>query len=105
MVLDVIMKEQPEVITAMYRYKNTIFKDGRLSMKEKELIAIAVICVLKCEECLDTHVAKAVELGTTKDEIREAMLVSLYLAGPHVVVWSKKIEAYISDQVSACTPP
>ncbi|QLH74170.1 MAG: carboxymuconolactone decarboxylase family protein [Methanomassiliicoccales archaeon] len=97
MSLTQIMKEQPEVINALYRYKNTIFKDGNLSNKEKELIAIAVICVLKCEECLDVHARRAIELGATKDEIREAMLVAMYLAGPHAVIWSEKIDEFLSD--------
>jgi AhpD family alkylhydroperoxidase len=105
MVLDTIMKEQPEVINALYRYKNTVFKEGNLTSKEKELIAIGIICVLKCEECLDTHVQKAFELGATKDDIREAVLVALYLAGPHAVVWSKKIDGYISGSFSVDTPP
>ncbi len=105
MVLDTIMKEQPEVINALYRYKNAVFKEGHLSFKEKELIAIGIICVLKCEECLDTHVQKALELGATRDEIREAVLIALYLAGPQAVVWSKKMDQYISDDFNAGTPP
>lgn len=105
MVLDTIMKEQPEVINALYRYKNTVFKDGNLTFKEKELIAIGIICVLKCEECLDTHVQKAMELGATRDEIREAVLVAMYLAGPHAVVWSEKVDRYISDSFNADSLP
>jgi AhpD family alkylhydroperoxidase len=98
MSLNQIMKEQPEVINALYRYRNTIFKDGYLTAKEKELIAIAVIAVLKCEECLDVHAKKAMELGATNDEIREAMLVSMYLAGPQSVIWTDKIDEFISDK-------
>jgi AhpD family alkylhydroperoxidase len=98
MSLNQIMKEQPEVISALYRYRNTIFKDGCLTTKEKELIAVAVVSVLKCEECLDVHAKKALELGATKDEIREAMLVAMYLAGPHTAIWTDKIDDFISDK-------
>jgi AhpD family alkylhydroperoxidase len=97
MSLDQIMKDQPDVINALYRYKNSIFKEGELSALEKELVAVAVICVLKCEECLDLHANRALELGATKAQIREAIEVAMYLAGPHTVIWSKKIDAYISD--------
>ncbi|OPY31724.1 MAG: Alkyl hydroperoxide reductase AhpD [Methanomassiliicoccales archaeon PtaU1.Bin124] len=97
MSLDQIMQEQPEVINSMYRYKHTIFKDGSLSEKEKELVAVAVICVLKCEECLEVHAQRALQLGATKDEIREAVMVAMYLAGPQAAIWSKKIDQYISD--------
>ncbi|MCE5296303.1 MAG: carboxymuconolactone decarboxylase family protein [Euryarchaeota archaeon] len=98
MSLNQIMKEQPEVISALYRYRNTIFKDGSLTTKEKELIAVAVVSVLKCEECLDVHAKKALELGATKDEIREAMLVAMYLAGPQAAIWTDKIDDLISDK-------
>jgi len=97
MSLNQIMKEQPEVINALYKYRNTVFKDENLSSKEKELIAIAVVSVLKCEECLEVHAKKALELGATKDEIREAMLVAMYLAGPQTMIWSDRIDEFISD--------
>lgn len=97
MSLDQIMRDQPDVINALYRYKNTIFKDGNLTAMEKELVAVAVICVLKCEECLDVHANRALELGATKAQVRESIEVAMYLAGPHTAIWSKKIDDYIAD--------
>jgi len=97
MSLDQIMHDQPGVINALYRYKHTIFGEGEMSEKNKELVAIAVICVLKCEECLEQHAERALQLGASKAEIREAVLVAMYLAGPHTAIWSKKLDKYISD--------
>jgi AhpD family alkylhydroperoxidase len=95
MSLELISKQQPEVVAALYKLKGTVFKDGALSVKEKELIAVAVTALLKCDECLIVHAQKAVEAGATKDEIRESLLVAMYLAGPSTVIWTDKIDEII----------
>jgi len=95
MSLELISKQQPEVIAALYRLKNSVFKEGALSVKEKELIAVALTALLKCDECLVVHAQKAVEAGATKDELRESLLVAMYLAGPTAVIWTDRIDEII----------
>jgi AhpD family alkylhydroperoxidase len=95
MSLDLISKQQPEVIAALYRLKGVVFKEGALSVKEKELIAVAVTALLRCDECLLVHANKAKEAGATKDEIRESLLVAMYLAGPTTVIWTDKVDEII----------
>jgi AhpD family alkylhydroperoxidase len=95
MSLDLISKQQPEVIAALYKLKNTVFKNGALTSREKELIAVAVTALLKCDECLAVHAQKAVEAGATKDQLRESLLVAMYLAGPSTVIWTDKIDEII----------
>ena len=95
MSLELISKQQPEVIAALYRLKGTVFKEGAISIKEKELIAVAVTALLRCDECMVFHANKAVEAGATKDELREALLVAMYLAGPTTVIWTERIDEII----------
>jgi len=82
MSLEQLAQQEPEVIRAMYRFKNEVFKDNALSFKEKELIAVAVTAVMRCDECFRLHSQKAMELGATKEEVRESILVAMYLTGP-----------------------
>ncbi|HQM67544.1 MAG TPA: carboxymuconolactone decarboxylase family protein [Methanomassiliicoccales archaeon] len=96
MSLEQMAEQQPEVIRAMYRFKNEVFKDNKLTFKEKELIAIAVTAVLKCDECLRLHSKKAMEAGATKDEVREALFVAMYLAGPSAVVGMPSIDELLA---------
>ncbi|MGO4179790.1 carboxymuconolactone decarboxylase family protein [Paenibacillus sp. TAF43_2] len=42
----------------------------------KELIAVAVAHVIGCPYCIDVHVKKCKELGGTREEIIEAVLVA-----------------------------
>jgi AhpD family alkylhydroperoxidase len=96
MSLEQIAEQQPEVIRAMYRFKNEVFKDGALSFKEKELIAVAVTAVLKCDGCFELHSRKAIEAGATKDQVRESLLVAMYLVGPSAVVGMPSIDELLS---------
>jgi len=95
MSLELISKQQPEVVAALYKLKGTAFTEGALRVKEKELIAVAVTALLKCDECIVLHAKKAMEAGATKDELRESLLVAMYLAGPSTVIWSDKIDEII----------
>jgi AhpD family alkylhydroperoxidase len=100
MSLEGIQKQQPAAITALYRLRHEVFKDGALSFKEKELIAVALMSVMRCEECLEIHAQKAKEAGATNDELREALLVAMYLGGPTQVIWSEKIDEIIGSTPS-----
>ncbi|MCG7845224.1 MAG: carboxymuconolactone decarboxylase family protein [Methanomassiliicoccales archaeon] len=96
MSLELIAEQQPEVIRAMYRFKNEVFRDNALSFKEKELIAVALTAVLKCDECFRLHAQRAMDAGATKDQIRESLTVAMYLAGPSVVVDMPEIKKLLS---------
>jgi AhpD family alkylhydroperoxidase len=97
MSLALIAKQQPSVINDLIKLKHEVFKEGALSTKQKALMAVSVSCLLKCDTCLMTWGNQAKELGATTDEIREAMLVAMYLAGPSSVVWSPKIDELLGS--------
>ncbi len=95
MSLELLAKQEPSVIQALYKLKNEVFKEGALSTKDKEIIATAVSCLLKCDICLEVHAQKAMDAGATKEELREAMMVAMYLSGPSAVIWTPKIDEII----------
>lgn len=66
-------------------YKQTYFTPTTLDLKTKELIAIGVSLVAKCEGCLNGHIKKALELGITKQEISDAIVVAIGIAAAAVV--------------------
>lgn len=99
MSLSLIAKQQPQAINKLYALKNEVFKEGALSAKDKELIAVSLSLTLKCETCLETHALAAKQLGATRDELREAMLVAMYLAGPSAVIWSPAIDQILDEKL------
>jgi len=97
MSLEQIAERRPEVVRAMYKFKNEVFKDGELSFREKELMAVAITAVLKCDGCFDLHSKKAIEAGATKGQILESLMVAMYLAGPSAVVGMPSIDRTLSE--------
>lgn len=54
------------------KFSAEVLKDGLLSTKTKELIAVALAVGLTREYCISFHVPKAVEAGANRAEILEA---------------------------------
>ncbi len=71
-------------------YKESYFTPTALDLKTKELIAIGVSLVAKCEGCLEGHLKKARELGLTKEEISDAIVIAIGIAAAAVLDMSDK---------------
>jgi AhpD family alkylhydroperoxidase len=71
-------------------YKQSYFTPTALDLKTKELIAIGASLVAKCEGCLHGHIKKALEIGATKQEISDAIVVAIGIAAASVVDMSDK---------------
>lgn len=101
MSLEQLAKLQPSVVNALYKYKHEVFEDGELSLKEKEVIAVAISAILKCDVCLEVHAKAALKAGATKEQLREAMSVAMYLTGPTAVIWSPTVDKVMLGQLDA----
>ena len=95
MSLVMLNKKDPEVLKSLYAFRRKVFKDGALSAKEKELIALALSCSIKCEKCFDHHAEEAKKCGATEDEMLEAIEVAMYLTGPSAMIWTENIDKVI----------
>jgi len=71
-------------------YKESYFTPTALDLKTKELIAIGCSLVAKCEGCLEGHIKKALEVGATKQEISDAIVVAVGIAAAGVVDMADK---------------
>lgn len=78
-----LQKEAPELVKNFGSFFVSVMKEGALSTKTKELIALAIGLDERCEPCIRVHVQKAMAAGCTKDEIMEtASVVVLMRGGP-----------------------
>ena len=69
----------PEIVKGFVALSNGAAQTKHLDAKTREFIAIAVAITTKCDGCIDAHVRKAKAAGATKEEIAEAMGVSIAL--------------------------
>ncbi len=65
-------------------YKET-YKNSQIDRKTKELISIAASLGFNCSGCLQGHMEKAIQYGATKEEISEAISISMGVAAASVV--------------------
>ena len=62
----------PEAFGALNAFIGASFAEGAVSVKTKELIAIAISVYSRCEYCIVGHAANALKAGCTRQEILEA---------------------------------
>jgi AhpD family alkylhydroperoxidase len=66
----------PEVMEVWNNFSKTVFKEGALPEKTKQLIAVAVAHVTQCPYCIRSHTRQAMRKGASKEEIMEAIWVA-----------------------------
>lgn len=55
--------------------------EGALSVREKELLAVAIGMVLRCDECVYAHIEKAAKYGATRAQFIELAGVVVTMQG------------------------
>lgn len=89
----------PKEVKGFNEMHDAALEDGILSAKEKELIALGISVVIKCEPCIVSHISSLIELKATREEILEALKVAFFMGGgPAMAYGSKALECY--DQLS-----
>ncbi|MDF2651350.1 MAG: alkylhydroperoxidase [Paenibacillus sp.] len=71
----------PHQQQAYQHFSQTIWREGVLSSREKETIAVAVAHSTKCHYCIDHHTKKAKRAGATLKELAEAIMVTAAIEG------------------------
>lgn len=66
----------PNTHAAFQTFSQTVFADGALPAKTKQLIAVAVAHVTQCPYCIRGHTKGALRHGATQQEIMEAIWVA-----------------------------
>jgi AhpD family alkylhydroperoxidase len=66
----------PEPAKAFRAFSKSVFVEGALPTKTKQLIAVAVAHVTQCPYCIRSHTRTALRQGATGEEIKEAMWVA-----------------------------
>jgi len=86
-----------EPARAFISFVKSVLKPGRLDTKTKELIAVALGLMARCEWCIAYHTRKALEAGATPDEIREAAWVAVLMCGGPCFTCLKILEEALAE--------
>ena len=94
----------PEVWKAFGSLHTEAMRAGALSVRTKELIALAIAVEKRCDGCIASHARAAARAGATAEEVAEALGVSLLMGGGPASVYAPRAwEAY--QEFAAATPP
>jgi AhpD family alkylhydroperoxidase len=72
---------QPDLMRGFGAMAQAAMRDGALSRKQKELIALALGVGGHCDACIGFHVQALVRLAATRQEVEETLGVAVYMGG------------------------
>lgn len=91
-----------EPTKAFDNFNSEVFQDGELSVKEKEIIAVAVTHITQCPYCIQIHTGNAKKAGATLEELTEAAYVASAIeAGAAVTHGTNVLQAKSDDAPDA----
>ncbi len=76
-----LRRAAPFEAKAYQEFSTSVLKNerGEISIKYRELIAIAVALTTQCEMCLESHTAAAHDAGASREEIAETVFIAAAL--------------------------
>ncbi len=86
---DAYFEEKSPAYRAFQDLAKQAMRPGELEKRVKELIAIAISIVVKCEPCIEHHVREALEDGATEQQIVEAIEVAFEMGGGPATVQAR----------------
>lgn len=90
-----VRKGIPNVTEGFSKLAQAAMVDGVLNKKTKELITIALAVAARCEGCIAFHIKTLVQLGTTREELLEALGVTMMMGGgPSFMYAAEALKAF-----------
>lgn len=90
-----ISKMQPDLVKGYALISNSKPENPVLDPKTRELIALAVAITTRCDGCISVHVEAAKKHGATREEILEALSVSVGInTGTALIFSARTLDAY-----------
>ena len=81
-----------------FDYYGDAMKAGRLSEREKSLIALTVAVTQKCPYCIDAYTNQCLSLGISREEMMEAIHVGAAMAAGIVLAHSTQMRKIIKKK-------
>ncbi len=93
-----LQKAVPEVASDFgKRLMPDALKDGVLTTKVKELVALGIAVCATCDYCIAIHVKKCFDAGATKEELAEVLGVAILMGGGPALTYSTFAAQAIED--------
>jgi len=90
-----LRKAQSEAMNGFSDMARAAMKDGALSTRHKELIALAIGVAGHCDGCIGFHAKALARLKVPREELMEALAVAVYMGGgPSLMYAADAVHAF-----------
>ncbi len=97
-----LRKDIPDTMQAFSSLAQAASRDGALTKKTKELMALALGVAAHCDGCIGFHAQALVKLGATREEVEETLGMAVYMGGgPSLMYAADAIAAFEQFQAEA----
>ncbi len=76
-----VAEGQPELAEKFFDYYQSVFADGALSVREKAIVALAVVHTVQCPYCIDAFTQECLKNGSDLEQMTEALRVAVAIRG------------------------
>ena len=80
-----MLDDNNKIIKRIFNLDTNAYMEGVLPKKTKELLGLGNSLVLRCDDCVRYHLEECHKLGLSKEEVVEAMSISLLIGGTIVI--------------------
>ena len=92
-----LLEDNNKIIRRMFNLDTNAYREGVLSKKTKELLGLGNSLVLRCDDCVKYHLEECFKLKLSKEEVVEAMSISLLIGGTIVIPHLRRAFEYWED--------
>ncbi|MEA2692935.1 MAG: hypothetical protein QOJ16_2322 [Acidobacteriota bacterium] len=72
-------------IKRFFNLDTAAYRDGALDKRTKEMLGLVASTVLRCNDCMDYHLNRCIEVGWGDEELHDALNVALVVGGSIVI--------------------
>ena len=80
-----LLADNNKIIKRIFNLDTNAFTEGALPKRTKELLGLGNSLVLRCDDCVRYHLEQCHKLGISKEEVVEALSISLLIGGTIVI--------------------
>ena len=88
----------PDLGEKYFDYYGETMKAGKLTEREKALVALAVATTQKCPYCIDAYTNQCLSLGVSQEEMMEAVHVGAAMVAGVVLAHSTQMRKIIKKK-------
>tara|TARA_A100000171_G_C2139665_1_gene153822 strand:- start:8063 stop:8416 length:354 start_codon:yes stop_codon:yes gene_type:complete len=89
-----LLDDNNKILKRIFNLDTNAFAEGALSKRTKELLGLGNSMVLRCDDCVRYHLEACYKLEIPKEEVVEALSISLLIGGTIVIPHLRRAYEY-----------